>query len=92
MTQSSRSQNHHDLITQSSMDGRHTVLLSTSANLLEYVGMYKLVIMAVVVALLSGCATDNVQRILSADRATYKNVGISPALGSISKASVMRRK
>ncbi len=50
--------------------------------------MYKLVIAAVVVALLTGCATDNVQRILSADRATYKNVGISPALGSISKVGV----
>ena len=50
--------------------------------------MNKLVIMAVVVALLSGCATDNVQRILSADRATYKNVGISPALGSISKDNI----
>ena len=50
--------------------------------------MNKLVIMAVVVALLSGCATDNVQRILSADRATYKNVGISPALGSISKVNI----
>jgi len=50
--------------------------------------MNKLVIMAVVVALLSGCATDNVQRILSADRATYKNVGISPALGSFSVVDV----
>lgn len=50
--------------------------------------MYKLVIMAVVVALLSGCATDNVQRILSADRATYKNVGMSPDLGSISIVGV----
>ena len=50
--------------------------------------MYRLVIMAIVVALLSGCATDNAQQILSADRATYKSVGTSPALGSISKVNI----
>ena len=55
---------------------------------IEAINMTKLVIRIVAVALLSGCATDNVQRILSADKATYKNVGISPALGSFSVVDV----
>ena len=55
---------------------------------IEALNMTKLISSIVAVALLSGCATDNVQRILSADRATYKNVGISPALGAISVVDV----
>jgi len=50
--------------------------------------MKKLTIMMVAVALLSGCTTNNAQRILSADRATYKNVGTNPAVGSTSVVDV----
>ena len=58
------------------------------SELIEALNMTKLMITIVAIALLSGCATDSAQRILSADRATYRNVGMSPALGSISVVDV----